>query len=388
MKYNIVTISDIHWGCINPKEQLKSLEFIFIFLEESIKNNLKIDLIVLDGDYFDAKLSLNGEETIYGFSWFYRLHKICKENNIKLRVVQGTMDHDNYQLENLTGLQDEDGLFKVFLHTELEETLPDLLCCYCPDEMIETSEYESQYMDLIMQLKDIGFFHGSFDIVFGDLLEYKPEILKKNNVIYNYKLWSDQIKGPLIAGHWHDGKQYEELYYCGSPFRWAFNEDNPKGFLFLQYDTDDSSYYIQKIINPFCGEYITYEVYTNLYNTKEDYVKIIDDVQAILKDLTRIDKMRIVVYINDDKPENDIFLSSLRQQIINYKNCKITIKNKVKDKKKKEKIKERKDEEDKYNFIYDKNDTSQIIKSFINAESDNQNDVPIEYIEGQVKKYI
>lgn len=387
MKYNIVAISDIHWGCVNPKEQLRSLEFVFTFLDESLKNDLNIDLIVLDGDYFDAKLSLNGEETIYGFNWFYRLHQVCKENNIKLRVVQGTMDHDNYQLENLMGLQDEEGLFKVFLHTELEETLPNLLCCYCPDELIETSEYESQYLDLILQLKDIGFFHGSFDIVYGNLLEYKPELLKKNNVIYNYRLWSGQIKGPLIAGHWHDGDRYEELYYCGSPFRWTFNEDNPKGFLFLQYDTEDSSYYIQKIINPFCGEYITYEVYTNLYHTKEDYVKIIDDVQEILSKLTKIDKLRIVVYVNDTKSENDVFLSSLRQQIVNHKNCKITIKNKIKDKKKKEKIKERKDEENMYGFIYENNDTSNIIKAFIDV-TDEQNDVPIEYIQEQVKKYI
>lgn len=388
MKYNIVTISDIHWGCINPKEQLKSLEFFFAFLEEAKITDLKIDLIVLAGDYFDAKLSLNGEETIYGFNWFHRLHHFCKENQIKLRIVQGTMDHDNYQLENLIGLQDEEGLFKIFLHSEIEETLPGLTCCYCPDEVIETSVYESQYMDMILQLKDIGFFHGSFDIVYGDLLEYKPELLKRNNVIYSYDLWNDQIKGPMIAGHWHDGKQYRELYYCGSPFRWVFNEDNPKGFIFLQYNTEDSSYYIKRILNPYCGQYITYEVYTNSYHNKEDYVNIIDDVQTIASNLTKLDKLRILVYVNDEKPENGVFLSALRQNIIGHKNCKIVVKNKLKDKKKKEKRKERKEEEDKYKFIYDCTDTSDVIKTFIDVSEENQTEVPIEYIRKQVKKYI
>ena len=165
-----MAISDIHWGSVNPKEHLESLEFVFTFIEEAFSNNLPIDLIVIVGDYFDAKLSLNGEDTIYGFNWFHKLHKVCREKSIKLRLVQGTMDHDNYQLENLLGLQDDDGLFKIFLHSDIEETLPNLLCCYCPDEVIETSEYESKYMDMILQLKDIGFFHGSFDIVYGDLI--------------------------------------------------------------------------------------------------------------------------------------------------------------------------------------------------------------------------
>lgn len=388
MKYNIVTISDIHWGCINPKEQMKSLEFFFVFIKEAFENALPIDLIVLAGDYFDAKLSLNGEETIYAFHWFYRLHKICQENQIKLRMVQGTMDHDNYQLENLKGLQDEDGLFKIFFHSEVEETLPGLVCSYCPDEMIETSEYESKYMDMILQLKDIGFFHGSFDIVYGDLLEYKPEILKKNNVIYNYNLWCGQFHGPMIAGHWHDGKTYGDLHYCGSPFRWTFNEDLPKGFLFMQYDTEDFSYYIQKIINPLCANYITYNVYTNSYNTKEDYVKIIDDVKNILGTLNKIDKLRIFVCITDDKIENDVFLSSLRQQIIGHRNCKIVIKNKLKDKKKRKEKKDSEEEESKYNFIYGKEDKSNIIKSFINITSDNEEDVPVEFIAEKIKKYM
>lgn len=387
MKYNIVTISDIHWGCINPKEQLKSLEFFFTFINESLSNDIKIDLIVIAGDYFDAKLSLNGEETIYGFNWFYRLFDTCKKNKIKLRIVQGTMDHDNYQLENLLGLQDEEGIFKVFLKTSLEETLPDLVCCYCPDETIETSEYEKNNLDTILKLKDIGFFHGSFDIVYGDLLEHKPELIKSNNVMYKYDLWNKQIRGPLIAGHWHDGKQYEELYYCGSPFRWVFNEDNPKGFLFLQYDTEDHTYFIQKILNPFCAQYITYEIFTNSYATKEDYVFIIDEIKTILNDLTKMDKLRILINITDTKSENDVLLSSIRQQIVNFKNCKLVIKNKIKDKKKKEKLKERKEEEKKFNFIYEKMETPDIIKTFINV-TEVECDVPIDYIREQVKKYI
>ena len=43
-------------------------------------------------------------------------------------------------------------------------------------------------------------------------------------------------KYSLAIGEQFFGKQYDELYYCGSPFRWKFNEDEEKRFLFIRYD--------------------------------------------------------------------------------------------------------------------------------------------------------
>lgn len=387
MRYNIMCVSDIHWGVISPDEQEKSLEFIFTFLDAYGKN---IDLIVLAGDYWDSKLSLNSQEAIKSVKWFHRLLWVCEMYSITLRMFQGTMDHDNDQLEVFFPLQND--FFKIFMKTTVEESLPGLVCCYCPDEQIQTDEYEIKYINEILKMKDIGFFHGSFDLVLGESLMKKPEIIGKNNVIYRYKLWSSQIKGPLISGHWHDGKQYEELYYVGSPFRWEFKEDEEKGFLFIQYDTEDNNYYIQKIINPLAAKYLTYEVYSNLFEDKDDYVDIIQDIQGIIKQLDESftkDKLRILVYIVDEKPENDVFLSALRQEIINHKNCKITIKNKLKNKKKKETKKHIEDEKKRVGFIFDKDKKrANIIQEFIRVNSDNENDVPIEFIEKNIKKYL
>jgi DNA repair exonuclease SbcCD nuclease subunit len=205
-------------------------------------------------------------------------------------------------------------------------------------------------------------------------------------------MWNPQIKGPMIAGHWHDGKQYNDLYYCGSPFRWKFNENEEKGFIFLQYDTEDSSYFVKKITNPLCADYLTYEVYTNLYETQDDYTKIVMDVRAILEaiDQTSLNsQLRILVYVVDEKTENDVFLSALRQEVINHRNCKITIKNKLKDKKKKEKVKEAKEENEKYSFIFEKGSKPQnVIHTFILSSTDNEVDIPIDYIAGKVKKYL
>ena len=387
MSYNIICISDIHWGIANPDEQEKSLEFIFTFLDAYGK---EIDLIVLAGDYWDSKLSLNSQEAIHSIQWFHRLLWVCEMYSITLRVFQGTMDHDNDQLEVLEPL--ENNFFKIFKTMTVEETLPGLTCCYCPDEQIQMDEYEKKYLNEILQMKDIGFFHGSFDLVLGESLMKKPDIIGRNNVIYRYNLWSPQIKGPLISGHWHNGKQYKELYYIGSPFRWEFGEDEEKGFLFIHYDAQDSSYYIQKILNPLSAKYFTYEVYSNLFQSKDDYTNIIQDIQDIVKELDKSytkDKLRILVYIVDDKPENEVFLSALRQEIIHHRNCKITIKNKLKTKKKKETKKRLEEDSKRIGFIFDENKkSSSIIQEFIHVNSDNEVDVPLEYIEKQIKKYL
>lgn len=396
MKYNIIAISDIHWGIVSAKEQLKSLEFIFEYIEETINTDLHPHLLVIIGDYFDSQLPLNSQEAINSIQWFHRLYNVCKDNHILLRLVQGTSSHDNDQLDAFKPLENNE-FFKIILTTTVEETLPGLICCYCPDETLCISDYEKRYINEILTEKDIGFFHGSFDLVYGDLYDVVArDILDKKipTVIYNYDLWSPGIKGPLIAGHWHNGENYKELYYCGSPFRWKFNEDEPKGFLTICYDTEDSSYMINKIINPLCAQYITYEVYSNLYTSKDDYTNIVMSIKEILKGFDQSslnDKLKIVFYIVDDKVDNDVFPSALRQEIINQSNCKIIIKNKLKNKGKKYKTIEDKNDNKRYDFIYaggNRNNSTDVIYKFIKEEIDYEIQIPREFIEERVKKYI
>ena len=245
---------------------------------------------------------------------------------------------------------------------------------------------------IFTQLKDIGFFHGTFDVVYGSLLEAKPELWEKENVFFRYGLWSPRIKGPMISGHWHDGKQYDELYYTGSPFRWKFDEDEDKGFLFIQYDTEDSGYWIKKITNPLACEYLTYEVYSNLFETKDDYAHFIQEIKDIIHQIDqRItnDRLRIKFYINDTKPENDVFLSSLRQEILNHRNCKITVKNKLKDKKAKDQKRKIDDEKKQVSFVFqDDMKPQNKIQQFIWEDSKHEVDIPLEFIESHMKDFI
>lgn len=399
MKLNIINIADIHWGVIDPEEQWRSLEFIIQSIIELYTSGIIIDLIVLDGDYFDSKLPLNSREALMSIEWFDRFINICSECKVrKIRMVQGTFNHDNDQLDvfksyenQIWGNQTDYDFFKIFKKTALENTFDDdIKILYCPDELIQTDEYEEIFTNEILAPKDLAFFHGSFDVVYGELLASKPDLMNKKNVIFHYDLFNKSTYGPLLSGHWHDGKQYDDLYYTGSPFRYKFNEDEPKGISFVQYDSDSHSYFYKKILNPLCADYITYNVYTNLYKTKEDYVKINDDIQDIVnkfKDTPHLkNRLRVVIYIMDDKTENDVFISSLRQNFINYKNIKIKIKNKLKDTQKKEIVKKNKEREKKFGFIYDKSKhPEEIIHDFIYQNTEENANVPLEYIIKKIK---
>lgn len=387
MIYKIVTISDIHWGVIDPNLQTRYLEFFreFLYLHGS-----DIDLLVILGDYFDNKLSLNSPQALISNDWFHSIMELCEKKSITLRLVQGTNSHDNDQLEVFSPLQNN--FFKIIFNTTVEETLPELTCVYCPDELLQTSKYEDMYLDEILQRKDIGFFHGSFDVVYGDLLNSKPELMDKNNVIFRYELWNKTICGPLIAGHWHDGKTYDELYYCGSPFRYEFNEEESKGFLLIQYNTETEEYGVEKILNPISPEYITYEIYTNMYQTKEDYKKAIENIRGVLQRFEDanyhvISKLRVLIYILDEKTENDILLSSLRGEFSQNRNVKITVKNKLKDKKKKERRDVVQKREEKFQFIYNKDTKKvhEIIHDFILETSPENVNIPMEFIAEKCK---
>ena len=387
MKYKIVTISDIHWGVIDPYLQMKYLEFFREFLR---LYGSDIDLLVILGDYFDNKLSLNSPQALVSNDWFHSILDLCKKKSIVIRLVQGTSSHDNDQLEVFSPLEDES--FRIFFKTTVEETLPGLNCVYCPDELIQTSEYEEIYLDEILQKKDIGFFHGSFDVVYGKLLESKPELMEKNNVIFHYELWNKTIYGPMIAGHWHDGKSYNDLHYCGTPFCYEFNEEEPKGFLLVEYDTESKEYSVGKIKNPISPEYITYEVYTNLYEDKEYYQKIIEDIRNILASFELNpyhvkSQLRVMVYVLDEKSENDILLSSLRNEFSRNRSVKIKVKNKLKDKKKKEQKKTIQEREKKFQFIYEENTKKihEIIHDFILETSPENIDIPMEFIQEKCK---
>ena len=84
-------------------------------------------------------------------------------------------------------------------------------------------------------------------------------------------------------------------YYNGSPIRWNFGEEEPKGFQIVLYDMDSRYYYIHKeIIHSF--KYTTISIDDIIQCDPKDIIKYIND----LREQEGIDYIRLKCISNQD----------------------------------------------------------------------------------------
>ena len=377
MKYKIVCIGDIHFGSMKLKEQLDHLSLFINFL--SNPDNI-IDLLVILGDYFDSKIILNSPTAIASLQFFQRVYEICKSRNIKFRIIKGTHDHDNNQLEAFREFEKDD-FFKIFTTCITEETLPGLQCLYCPEENINFKTYQEKYIDYLCIDNDIAFVHGTFDV-------FLPVKLEDNefNLVYEYNIISTHVNGPILAGHWHTHNQYKKLIYVGSYDRWKFNEEEDKGFGYVTIDTDTKEYVYEHIINTLAINYHTFTINTSTINSIDDIHKIIVSITHIMG-LDDNLKMKIKYIVDDVKDTNEVYLNTLKDYYSKNKRVKIIVRNLSEVKKKEEKKKAVFQDMSQYSFIFDKNKSiSEIIHEYIMMYYNK--DIDVEKIRSVIEKYI
>lgn len=382
MRYNIVSIADIHWGAMDPDEMYNNLQYFLDF----IKMRGDIDLVVICGDYFDYRLTLNSKAALKALRWFDELYNICINSGVKrLRMIRGTKEHDNDQLEAIHPRETGE-FFKKFYVTTTEETLPGLNCIYCPDETLNLHEYEKLYMDQMMSIHDIGFFHGNFDIKLPKLVINQNLESEIPSIIYFKDYWSKFINGPMIAGHWHVFTDSDPLIYIGSYDRWIFGEEEDKGFLFTQYNTEDHSYYWKHIVNPFAKKYESIIIDNSLCISPDDFANLHNDIIDLKKSDPEM-KIRVVYQITIDNEESLVNFNEFKNVVSSMKNLKIDVKDFVK-KRNKEKQKERVAiSSGRYSYILNNPyDIKQNIHEFLLRERNI--DIPVEIIDSIIGKYI
>ena len=382
MRYNIVSIADIHWGAMDPDEMYNNLQYFLDF----IKMRGDIDLVVICGDYFDYRLTLNSKAALKALRWFDELYNTCINSGVKrLRMIRGTKEHDNDQLEAIHPRETGE-FFKKFYVTTTEETLPDLNCIYCPDETLNLHEYEKLHMDQMISIHDIGFFHGNFDIKLPKLVINQNLESEIPSIIYFKDYWSKFINGPMIAGHWHVFTDSDPLIYIGSYDRWIFGEEEDKGFLFTQYNTEDHSYYWKHIVNPFAKKYESIIIDNSLCISPDDFANLHNDIIDLKKSDPEM-KIRVVYQITIDNEESLVNFNEFKNVISSMKNIKIDVKDFVK-KRNKEKQKERVAiSSGRYSYILNNPyDIKQNIHEFLLRERNI--DIPVEIIDSIIGKYI
>ena len=340
----IVTIGDIHFGAMDSKILLKELREEFI---NRLKEMPIIDLIVITGDLYDHKLSLNSNHTKASFSFIRELCDIAIMKDAAIRVIKGTLSHDNDQLDNLNMFADMCD-FRV-INTLVGEYFRGSNILYMPEEYVDD---DSSYYDEWSEIQwDLIFGHGM--IKDASFIAHKQEsaITMKKAIVLKTEKLLDACKGVIMFGHIHTpGKYRKRFYYGGSFSRWSFGEEEDKGFNIIYYNSEyPERVKVEFMKNKQARIYDT--VTLDIRNPDIEYVC------AMIKnaiDMTVYDKKRVIVNLSEDISNARLMASMITEIFGKYENVKLVINSLAK-----EQIRRNNDEKverllEEFGFIFDK----------------------------------
>ena len=381
INYKIVSCADLHWGIMDAKKQNEENQNIIKYLRDNT-----IDLFVMCGDYFDHRLLLNSPATIFAQNFICDIKLIAKDNGMKIRFISGTESHDNGQMESLRIFEDE--TFKIFTTCTLEETLPGFKCLYCPEENMSNDDYYKTYASTLFtgEKYDVMFFHGTFDAIMGKFTMNTSGAI--NTIIFELAVFN-KLCTVMIGGHWHDGGSIGNMHYTRSNSRWKYEEDNPKGFILMDYDCDNDSYKIKRIENTNTDNYITFTIDTSVYCSRDNYANLMRNVEEVLSKNSR-NHIRIMILLTDEKQLNDICIDTIKTRFANTRNVKININNLLKKTKNEARHNELQDLSNKFSFLFVKGASiPEIYQKFIKLTNGADIDINIleELLGDSIKKY-
>lgn len=346
MKYDIVVLSDIHIGAFNATQLMSELNLGFI---DILKKKSNIDVIVITGDLFDGKLSMNSSHVKMAFLFLNKLFVLCRDRNCKLRIIKGTESHDNKQLDILNMISV--GIdFKVISTVESEYLFEDLRVLYIPEEYVkDPKEYYKSYFN---EEYDIIFGHGMIKEVSFSYHQENDKSYTKSPIFNTPELLS-LCRGPIFFGHIHKSQIIRDrFYYVGSFSRWCFGEEEDKGYMECQYNTEDSSYNIEFIVNEYCKKYDTLIIpsESSLFDGI-DFDKINTFISNINVDMNK--NLRVIVNMPEDCKDPILITNIFYDVGGKYSNLKIKIISSTDVKKNNERKEKINHLLDKYGFVFD-----------------------------------
>lgn len=366
-------ISDIHAGATNAEALLNELESSFLKYLKSLKI---LDFVVITGDLFDNKLSLNSEHTKYIFVFLKKLIDICIKHNAKLRIIKGTEFHDNRQLDIFKVLYSSNIDLKIYDTVSTEELFPNVNVLYIPEEYMPDKDL--YYKEYFKNEYDMIFGHGLVNEVAFVAKMQESEVTMNKAPIFKSESLLDICKGPIFFGHIHKSQIIKErLFYVGSFTRWIFGEEEPKGFMMTAYTPETSKFEVEFIENKLAPTYNTIVIDYSSSFYREDEKQQIDYILTMVKKLD-VDKLRIIFNIPEDYPNPTLLTNLITDIFSKYRHIKTVINNNSKEKQKKKEM------EDKikklltvYDFIFDKSiSTEDKISRFIKIKYNK--DIPVD----------
>lgn len=331
-------ISDIHFGAIDPSQQYQLLREQFLSYLDSME---VLDIVSIDGDIFHHKFMANSDAIMYACKFVDELVSICRKKHSTLLIIAGTAFHEADQLKlfyHYTGSLDVD--VRIVEQVQFEY-IKGKRILVIPELYNKGSKYYNHFLKE-SGLYDACYMHGTFKgSIFGkDVADLNSD----REPVFCIEDFCNCM-GPIISGHVHTPGCYKEhFYYCGSPYRWQFGEEEDKGFLILLHNTNTCKYMVHfEPITSF--RYDTINLDNMLHDSPDKVIKYIKDLQE-----SGIDNIRVQFTKNDDTNLSIIksfFRTSPTIKIdANFKNQEVQ-----------DAVEEIQDKNKEYSFIFDKSST-------------------------------
>ena len=139
-------IADIHFGAMKADDLYAQLKTYFL---DQLKK-YPIDLVVFGRDTFHNVITMNYSTSHIVLMFMENVIEICKECGIPhIRMIQGTVSHDNNQLHNFHIYEGRDDIdFKIIMNVIDEEFPEGIKVLYIPEEYMKNPEvYYEDYFD-------------------------------------------------------------------------------------------------------------------------------------------------------------------------------------------------------------------------------------------------
>ena len=280
-----IVISDIHIGRIDDNRLLDELEKIFF---KRILNMSQLDIIVIDGDYYDHKLFLNSRSSTVAMYIMNKIVDIASMKNSKIRVVYGTESHEVNQY-NIFNIFETDELidFKIIRVATEEEIFPGINVLYLPEELIKNKK---EYYDIFFNNEkkyDFIFGHGIIREVMTNAVVHMESSTsnRPKPAIFSTAELNHMRKGLTFFGHYHINTNINDnIFYVGSFTRWQFGEEEDKGYYEFYYD-GKSNYSSDFVVNDLARRYkeLLYDKNSIIYTSYDKFMEEIEEIDKVIR---------------------------------------------------------------------------------------------------------
>ena len=290
-KIKIIPIADLHFGVEKDIEtHSKHMDYYIDYVNECTLRYEKV-LVVIAGDLWESKYSMQSKVAEYGHRFIFRL----KSTGATIVLIHGTVSHDNLQLNQFKHYVSD--TFRIY-NTVSIDYIFGLRLLMIPEEYVfDKDEYYKEYFDTKTPF-DYVFGHG----MFNHAAAHRDSVSvyrKRSSPVFKISDFDNIVNNLIIFGHIHTPNKTKNMIYCGGPDCTRFGEPEQKGFWSLTHEIKTNKY-IDLNFHPNKDMYIYKVVYETELNKDTDkaiqYLTQLKDEVYKLRidyDSTEVDKTRL-----------------------------------------------------------------------------------------------